>query len=676
MQPFRRDVQPGPGFPLLARPDADGGPERFHLARIHEAGMVVLVAREGQAVALDRVGDEAGRPVIVDGGEPFEHGSHVLPGKIGHEAVQLLVVMALQQAADSGEMAEVVLQRLSPGRPALVDEGRVAGVRAIVDPAFQSLAVPFPEGRLKAFPVFERVDLPSHRPENAVEAPEQAVGHDRVEALAVVVDDPPEIADIVLPAFEHRLEDIALVDLGIAHYGHHPSGRAAVPQPLQADIILHDGGECGDPHAEADRAGGEIDIVAVLGARGVALRAAEGAEALQLLARLPPEQILDGVINRACMGLHRHPVAQFQRVEIERREDRRDRSAGRLVPSNFQSVAALAEVVGIVDHPGRQPEHLALERFQGCQAIRVHASFQAPSGLVQSPPGGNAMTVTFKQLTPVFGAEVSGVDIAGGVSNSDFAEIARLFNDYSVLVFRGQQIDDGQQIEFSKRFGPLEGTVRSNVGAGSEIAVISNVDPETDAILPVEDWRNVYNSGNEMWHTDSSFKRVPATASLLSGREVPPEEGETEFATGRAAWDDLEDALKEELDGLVAIHDFSYSRGLIRADLVDEAQRSETPPVPQAVVRSNPANGRRNLYAGAHASHIRGRDIEESRAFLRGLTDRIVQERYTYTHRWRQGDLVMWDNRCCLHRGRPWNKGKYRRVMHRTTVAGIGPTAA
>ena len=286
------------------------------------------------------------------------------------------------------------------------------------------------------------------------------------------------------------------------------------------------------------------------------------------------------------------------------------------------------------------------------------------------------MTITFEQLTPVFGAEVSGVDIAGGVSNADFAEIARLFNDYSVLVFPGQYIDDAQQIAFSKRFGPLEGTVRSNLGAGSEIAVISNVDPETNTVLPVEDWRNVYNSGNEMWHTDSSFKRVPATASLLSGREVPPEEGDTEFATGRAAWDDLEDSLKEELDGLVAIHDFAYSRGLIRGDLVNEDQRRETPPVPQAVIRRNPANGRCNIYAGAHASHIRGRDVEESRALLRSLTDRIVQERYTYTHNWRQGDLVMWDNRCCLHRGRPWNKAKYRRVMHRTTVAGIGPTAA
>ncbi len=285
------------------------------------------------------------------------------------------------------------------------------------------------------------------------------------------------------------------------------------------------------------------------------------------------------------------------------------------------------------------------------------------------------MPVACKQLTPAFGAEISGVDIAGGVPAADFAEIARLFNEYSVLVFRDQRIDDAAQIAFSRRFGPLEGTVRSNLGAGSEIAVISNVDPETDRILPVEDWRNVYNSGNEMWHTDSSFKRVPATASLLSGREVPPERGETEFASGRAAWDDLDAAMQAEIEELVAIHDFSYSRGLIRADLVDEDQRRETPPVPQAVVRRNPANGRRNIYAGAHASHVRGRPVEESRALLRELTDRITQERYRYRHRWRRWDLVMWDNRCCLHRGRPWDKAGQRRVMHRTTVAGLGPTA-
>ena len=285
------------------------------------------------------------------------------------------------------------------------------------------------------------------------------------------------------------------------------------------------------------------------------------------------------------------------------------------------------------------------------------------------------MAITFRTLTPAFGAEVFGADLAGGVSDPDFAEIERLFNEYSVLVFPGQDIDDGQQIAFSRRFGPLEGTVRSNLGAGSEIAVISNVDPETDAILPVADWRNVYNSGNEMWHTDSSFKRVPATASLLSGREVPPEGGETEFASARAAHGDLDPGLRADLEDAVAIHDFSYSRGLIRADLVDENQRRETPPVPQAVVRRNPVNGAPNIYAGAHASHIRGRDVGESRALLRSLTEHISRPEYVHTHRWRAKDLVMWDNRCCLHRGRPWDKAAHRRIMHRTTVAGIGPTA-
>ena len=285
------------------------------------------------------------------------------------------------------------------------------------------------------------------------------------------------------------------------------------------------------------------------------------------------------------------------------------------------------------------------------------------------------MTITFRTLTPVFGAEVFGADLAGGVSDADFAEIERLFNEYSVLVFPGQDIDDGRQIAFSRRFGPLEGTVRSNLGAGSEIAVISNVDPETDAVLPVADWRNVYNSGNEMWHTDSSFKRVPATASLLSGREVPPEGGETEFASARAAHADLDPGLRDDLEDAVAIHDFSYSRGLIRSDLVDENQRRETPPVPQAVIRRNPVNGAPNIYAGAHASHIRGRDVEESRALLRSLTDHITRPDHVYTHRWRPKDLVMWDNRCCLHRGRPWDKAAHRRVMHRTTVAGMGPTA-
>lgn len=215
----------------------------------------------------------------------------------------------------------------------------------------------------------------------------------------------------------------------------------------------------------------------------------------------------------------------------------------------------------------------------------------------------------------------------------------------------------------------------TNEGGGSKIAIISNVDVETDMIVPPSNKRMVFNSGNEMWHSDSSFKRVPATASLLSGREVPPEGGQTEFATQRVAYDDLPEDEQQRLEHLVAIHDFAYSRGLVAPNLMSEAQRRETPPVPQAVVRANPANGLKNFYAGAHASYIRDMPEAEGRSLLKSLTAKATQSKYVYSHNWRPKDLVMWDNRCCLHRGRPWEKAKYRRVMHRTTIADIGPTA-
>ncbi len=289
------------------------------------------------------------------------------------------------------------------------------------------------------------------------------------------------------------------------------------------------------------------------------------------------------------------------------------------------------------------------------------------------------MAVSFSKITDVFGAAVDGVDIAAGVSETAMRDIVDLFNEYSILVFHDQKINDEQQVRFSRlfseigNFGGLEKTVVQNAGGGTEIADISNVEPGTKSIIPPTDKRMIFNSGNEMWHTDSSFKRIPATASLLSGREVPPTEGETEFATERAAYADLSEEMRERIDPLVAIHDFAYNRSLIDPNLMTEEQKRETPPVPHAVVRTNPANGRKNFYAGAHASHIRGMPVEEGRALLRALTDLATQPKYTHT--WRDNDLVIWDNRCCLHRGRPWDKVHYRRMMYRTTVAGIGPTA-
>ena len=291
------------------------------------------------------------------------------------------------------------------------------------------------------------------------------------------------------------------------------------------------------------------------------------------------------------------------------------------------------------------------------------------------------MGISLRKLTGNFVAEVSGVDMAVGVCDADVSTIVDLFNQYSVLIFHDQKINDEQQIRFSRRFselgdfGDLEKTVVQNSGGGTEIADVSNIDPDTKKIIPPTDKRMKFNSGNEMWHTDSSFKRIPATASLLSGREVPPIDGDTEFCTQREAYADLSEEMRSRIEPLISIHDFAYSRSLIDPTLMTDVQKDQTPPVPHAVVRINPANSRKNFYAGAHASHIRGWPVEEGRALLGELTAFAAQRQYTYTHKWRDNDLVIWDNRCCLHRGRSWDKARYPRAMYRTTVAGIGPTA-
>ncbi len=276
-----------------------------------------------------------------------------------------------------------------------------------------------------------------------------------------------------------------------------------------------------------------------------------------------------------------------------------------------------------------------------------------------------------------FVARVSGSDLSKALDDGAFGQVLDAFHHYAVLVFPEQRISDDQQIAFSERFGPLEVSIRKDRPrriANPRVSDISNVD-ERDRVFDPDDERAIYNAGNRLWHSDSSFKRVPAMASLLSAREVPPEGGETEYADLRAAWDALPADRKRGLDELVAEHSFVYSRGLIGYDQFTDAERAEVPPVPQAVVRTHPATGRKSLYVGSHASHLIGRPVEESRALLRELLDFATQPQFVYRHAWRQHDLVMWDNRCVLHRGRPWDERRYRRVMHRTTVAGAGPTA-
>ncbi|HUM14302.1 MAG TPA: TauD/TfdA family dioxygenase [Candidatus Nitrosotalea sp.] len=286
------------------------------------------------------------------------------------------------------------------------------------------------------------------------------------------------------------------------------------------------------------------------------------------------------------------------------------------------------------------------------------------------------MSLTTKPLHRLFGAEIVGIDVKR-VDDATFAEIVAAFEEYSVLLFRGQSLGDDEQIAFSRRFGPLETTIRSiatQESTPNHIANLSNVDAD-GRLIPAGDKRNVYNAGNQMWHSDSSFKKVPAHASLLSAREIPPVGGETQFASMRVGYSRLPEDLRRFLDGKEAIHSFVYSRGLVDDGLMPPDHAAQVSPVRQALVRANPVSGRKAFYVGSHACEIVGMPTAEARALLRELREAATQPELVYTHHWRVGDLVMWDNRCMLHRGRPWDESKYRRVMHRTTVAGEGPTA-
>jgi alpha-ketoglutarate-dependent 2,4-dichlorophenoxyacetate dioxygenase len=259
------------------------------------------------------------------------------------------------------------------------------------------------------------------------------------------------------------------------------------------------------------------------------------------------------------------------------------------------------------------------------------------------------------------------------VDPATLAEIEAAIDRHAVLVFPGQAIDDEQQIAFSALFGPLEGAAKAQLTgakprlARSEIADVSNLD-ESNRVLAENDRRRLYSLGNRLWHTDASFRRIPARYSMLSARVIPPVGGETEFADLRAAYDALPDTMKTRLEGLVAEHSIWHSRGLIGTFAIDEAERAALPPVPQVLVRTHPGSKRRTLYLAAHAFRIRGLSDADGVALLEELTQFATQPRFVHSHRWTVGDLVMWDNRCTMHRGRDYDDQRYRRDMHRTTV--------
>ena len=290
------------------------------------------------------------------------------------------------------------------------------------------------------------------------------------------------------------------------------------------------------------------------------------------------------------------------------------------------------------------------------------------------------MTLTIRALHPTLAAEVTGIDIAAGIDAATAAELEAANNRYPILAIRGQRIDKEQQVAFAGRFGPLELMGRNlkednyTSRVHKHLADISNVDG-AGKVYSAEDRRRLSGLGDSLWHTDSSFKAVPAKYSMLYGDRLPPDGHVTEFADLREAYDALDGATQDKIADLVAEHSIMRSRSIIGFEFSAEEQ-AVLPPVKQRVVRLHPGSKRMTLYLASHASHIVGWPIEEGRALLRELTDFITQPRFCYSHRWRVGDLVIWDNRCLLHRATPYDSVRYKRLMQRTTVAGDAPTAA
>ena len=286
------------------------------------------------------------------------------------------------------------------------------------------------------------------------------------------------------------------------------------------------------------------------------------------------------------------------------------------------------------------------------------------------------MAVELRGLRPSFAAEVDGIDLSRPMDAGSVRTIWDAIDRYAVLVFHDQRLSDTQLRDFALEFGPLE------IGRGAlqggrrrlalpQIGDISNLDEE-NRIRARDDRRRLDSLGNRLWHTDASYMPVPVVLGMLHAVAVPPASvlggGETEFADMRAAYDALPETMKAEIDGLVAEHDIFWSRGQIGFTEFPPGEREKYPPSPQRLVRLHPGSQRKTLYLSAHASHIRGWPVAEGRLLLWDLTAHATQSEFVYSHRWRVGDVVIWDNRCTMHRGRPHDESQPRDLRRATTL--------
>ncbi len=281
--------------------------------------------------------------------------------------------------------------------------------------------------------------------------------------------------------------------------------------------------------------------------------------------------------------------------------------------------------------------------------------------------------LSFETLHPDFGARVMGLDLAGPPSDRDLVALRAAIDRFSLLCFPDQALDDEKQLALTEALGEpeIEHLTYGREGRVQYFGTVGNIDAEGQQRGNDHEMTR-YATGNQMWHSDSSFREVPTYGSINYAYEVPAEGGETEFVSARAAYARLTEAEKAALVPLQVIHDYVYSRSKVAP--VKASHADSLPPVRQRLVRSNPGTGERNLFIGSHAREVVGWDEAASRRLLDDLLARATRAEDVYAHRWQPGDLVIWDNRCLLHRGRPYDADRYRRRMRQTRVRGAGPT--
>jgi alpha-ketoglutarate-dependent 2,4-dichlorophenoxyacetate dioxygenase len=288
------------------------------------------------------------------------------------------------------------------------------------------------------------------------------------------------------------------------------------------------------------------------------------------------------------------------------------------------------------------------------------------------------MAISVYPVTEDFAAEIGDLDLARPLDPADLAAVKAAFATYAVLIFPDQQLTQEQHLAFAALFGPLEMTIAVHrkdapLRVRKEFADVSNLNHK-DKVWGKDSRTRQFQLANRLWHTDSSFKRLPALASLLYARAIAPAGGHTEFADERAAYDALSEAMKRRLVGLVAEHSIFNSRGRLGFTNFSEEERQGLPPVPQVLVRVIPESGRKSLYLASHAGRIFGLPDAEGRALIDELIEHATRRQFVYTHRWRVHDLVMWDDRCTMHRGTAFDDLRFRRDVQRATVSDVANT--